>query len=175
MAFPKALIKIIDTVIDRAGKVFCFFALAILAVITFEVFSRRVFGQPTIWAYELIIMLFAMYVVLICAYGFQKGSFVFVDVLSRKFPPVIAHIVSLVTFVIFFFPFVLGILPSAFDFFWMSFKTREVSMSAWAPIIWPAKFALFLGLVMLLAQGVSEVLKQVLWFFEREKNQKDAA
>ena len=175
MAFSKALIKIIDTAIDRIGKVLCFGSLGILTVITFEVFSRRVLGKPTIWAYESIIMLFAIYVVLICAYGFQKGSFVYVDVLSHKFPPVLAHIVSLITFVVFFLPFVLGILPSAFNFFWMSLKSKEVSMSAWAPIIWPVKFALFFGLLMLLAQGVSEMLKQILWFFERGKNQKDVA
>lgn len=161
MNILKLISRGIDNIIDRIGAVLSWGAIIILAVITFEVFSRRFFNSPTIWAYETITMVFAAYVVLICAYGLQKGSFVCVDLFSAKFPPMIGNIVTIITYGLFFFPFVGGILKTSWDFFYKSISTNELSWSQWSPIVWPVKLALFLGLVMLLAQGISEIIKAV--------------
>jgi TRAP-type mannitol/chloroaromatic compound transport system permease small subunit len=84
--------------------------------------------------------------------------------------------VTLLCFAVFFIPFVGGILPSSWRFFIRAVQTKEVGMSAWAPVQWPTKFALFFGMLMLLVQGVSEILKQILWFFEgKNENQKAVA
>lgn len=162
----KTISKTIDTIIDRIGQVLAYGVLIILVVITFEVVSRRIFNSPTIWAFEVIVMVFAAYVVLVSAYGLQKGSFVCVDVFSAKLSPVASRIAMLITYIIFFLPFVIGILPASFQFFWKSFSTDEHSWSQWAPVVWPVKLALFLGLLMLLAQGISEMIKSVVWLIE---------
>lgn len=157
----KLISRGIDNIIDKIGTVLSFGALVILAVITFEVFSRRFFNSPTIWAYETITMVFAAYVVLICAYGLQKGSFVCVDLFSARFSPLAGNIITLVTYGIFFFPFVGGIMKTSWAFFYKSITTNEFSWSQWSPIVWPVKLALFIGLLMLLAQGISEIIKAV--------------
>jgi TRAP-type mannitol/chloroaromatic compound transport system permease small subunit len=168
----KLISRAIDNIIDKIGVVLSFGALVILAVITFEVFSRRFFNSPTIWAYETITMVFAAYVVLICAYGLQKGSFVCVDLFSAKFPPITGNIITLVTYGIFFFPFVGGIMKTSWDFFYKSITTNELSWSQWSPIVWPVKLALFIGLLMLLAQGISEIIKAVVQIQEELRDRK---
>jgi len=165
----KSITKIIDTTIDHIGRLLCFGALVIMVVIVIEVFSRRVFNSPTLWAYELITMVFASYVILICAYGLQHGAFVCVDVFSQKFKPLTGKIVMLVTYILFFLPFILGMLSVSWNFFWRSWVIQELSSTMWAPPAWPVKLALFVGLIMLLAQGISEMIRIIIWLVEYKK------
>jgi TRAP-type mannitol/chloroaromatic compound transport system permease small subunit len=160
----KSIIKWIEWVVDKTGHVFMFIAPVTMIVITIEVVSRRIFHHPTLWAYETIIMTSAAYVLLICAYAYQHGADVAVDILSVHFPPMMAHIVQALCFLVFFLPFTLGILPAICGFFWDSWKTQEESMSAWAPKLWPVKLSFVVGWILLLAQGVAEMLKLVIWF-----------
>lgn len=153
--------KGIDTVNDWFGKIVSFLVLAILGVILCEVVLRRLFNRPQIWTQDAIIMLFACYIILICAYGFQKKAFVAVDVLFARLPMLAQHILHLVTYLLFLLPFVAGLLSKSWTFFLRAYTTGEKSYSVWAPPTWPVKFCLFLGLLLLAVQAVSEVLKQV--------------
>ena len=169
MKLLKLIVRIVDTIVDYVGRVSSLGALMIMVVIIWEVVSRRFFNSPTIWAYELIIMTSAIYVIMITSYGLQKGSFVCVDVLSSKLPPRIARLVLLLTYFLFFLPFVGGILPSAFNFARTSILIGERSWSFWGQPVWPVKLALFVGLSFLLIKGISEMLKLVIWLVENWK------
>ena len=68
----KAIYNGIDKFNDFLGRIFSVLSLAILAVIMCEVILRRIFNRPQIWTQDLIVMLFACYIILISAYGLQK-------------------------------------------------------------------------------------------------------
>jgi len=169
MKLLKGLVRIVDTIVDYIGRVSSLGALVIMVVIMWEVISRRFFNSPTIWAYELIIMTSAIYVIMITSYGLQKGSFVCVDVISSRLSQKTARIIMLLTYFLFFLPFVGGILPSAYNFARTSILIGERSWSFWGQPVWPVKLALFVGLVLLLIQGISEMLKLVIWLAENWK------
>ena len=82
----KAIYNGIDKFNDFLGRIFSVLSLAILAVIMCEVILRRIFNRPQIWTQDLIVMLFACYIILISAYGLQKKAFVAVDVVYAMFP-----------------------------------------------------------------------------------------
>ena len=48
----------------------------------------------------------------------------------------------------------------AWPWFWLSFRSGEVSSSAGGLIIWPAKAMVLLGFMMLTAQAFSEIIKR---------------
>lgn len=156
-----AICRAIDKVNDILGKVFSLLVLGILAVILCEVILRRIFNSPQIWTQDLIVMLFASYIILICAYGFQKKAFVAVDVVFARFPMLAQHILHVITYLIFLVPFVGAMLPESWNFFMKAYTTGEQTYSVWAAPTWPVKFCLFLGLLLLAVQSVSEILKQV--------------
>lgn len=166
MNLIKRICKGIDTVVDRLGWVFSFLVLGILAIILCEVVLRRLFNSPQIWTQDLIIMLFACYIILIAGYGFQKKAFVAVDVLFARFPLMGQYILHLVTYAMFMIPFLFGLLPKSWAFFLKAYTTGEKSYSVWAPPTWPVKFCLFLGLLLLAVQAVSEILKQITGIME---------
>lgn len=161
MKVINAICKGIDKVNDILGQVFSVLSLGILAVIIIEVVLRRLFNSPQIWTQDLIVMLFACYIILICAYGFQKKAFVAVDVLFAQLPKLAQHILHLVTYVIFLVPFVLALLPVSWSFFLKAYTTGEQTYSVWAAPTWPVKLCLFVGLLLMAVQSVSEILKQV--------------
>ena len=161
MKVIKGICNGIDKFNDILGRVFSVLVLGILGVILCEVVLRRIFNRPQIWTQDLTVMLFACYIILICAYGFQKKAFVAVDVVFAMLPQMAQHILHIITYLIFLVPFVVSLLPSGWSFFLRAYTTNEKTYSVWAAPTWPVKLCLFIGLALLAIQSVSEILKQV--------------
>lgn len=161
MNIIKRICNGIDRVNDILGQIFSVLVLGILGVILCEVVLRRLFNKPQIWTQDLIVMIFASYIILISAYGFQKKAFVAVDVVYAMFPKLVQHILHIITYVIFLVPFVGALLPESWSFFLKAYTTHEQTYSVWAAPTWPVKFCLFLGLLLLSIQSISEILKHV--------------
>lgn len=162
MKVLKRICNAIDRVNDWIGRIASFVVLGILAAIVIEVVLRRLFHSPQIWTMDVICMTFGCYVITICAYGFQKKAFVAVDVLFARLKPMVQHILQLLTYVVFMVPFIFILLPESWQFFYQSWVSGEKGYSVWAPPVWPVKLFLFLGLVLLALQGISEMLKCVI-------------
>lgn len=169
MKVVKGICKGIDKFNDVLGNIFSVLVLGILGVILCEVILRRIFNSPQIWTQDLIVMLFAAYIILISAYGFQKKAFVAVDVIFAMFPKLAQHIVHVVTYLCFLVPFVFWILPKSWNFFMKAYTTHEQTYSVWAAPTWPVKFCFFLGLLLLAIQSISEILKEVVAAVETAK------
>ena len=172
MKLLKGICKGIDKVNDVLGNVFSVLVLGILAIILCEVVLRRCFNSPQIWTQDLIVMLFAAYTILICAYGFQKKAFVAVDVVFVMLPKVAQYILHIITYFCFLVPFVFWIVPKSYNFFLKAYTTHEQTYSVWAAPTWPVKFCFFLGMTLLAVQTVSEVLKQVVALVEELQGKK---
>ena len=161
MKVIKGICNGIDKFNDILGRVFSVLVLGILGVILCEVVLRRIFNRPQIWTQDLTVMLFACYIILICAYGFQKKAFVAVDVIFAMLPQMAQHILHIITYLIFLVPFVVSMLPTSWRFFLRAYTTHEQTYFVWAAPTWPVKLCLFIGLALLAIQSVSEILKQV--------------
>lgn len=161
MKVIKRICDVIDLVNDWIGRIASFAVLGILAVIVTEVVLRRLFHSPQIWTMDVICMTFGCYIIMVCAYGFQKKAFVAVDVLYARLKPLAQNILHLITYLVFFVPFVFVLVPESFGFFLRSYTTGERGYSVWAPPAWPVKLALFVGMTLLALQGISEMLKCV--------------
>lgn len=166
MKAAKRICNCIDTVIDWIGRISAFAVLITLGVIICEVILRRFFHSPQIWTMDMICMSFGCYIILIAAYGFQQKTFVAVDVLYARFSHLVQHILHIITYLLYMVPFIFVLVPESFRFFLRSFQSGETAYSVWAPPVWPVKLCLALGLLLLAIQGVSELLKHVVWLGE---------
>jgi len=175
MKVIKAICDGIDKFNDLLGRVFSVLVIGILAVILCEVVLRRIFNNSQIWTKDLIVMLFACYTILICAYGFQKKAFVAVDVVFAMLPKLVQYILHIITYLIFLVPFVAGLLPVSWNFFYRAYTTHELIYSVWEAPTWPVKLCLFVGLLLLAIQTVSELLKQVQGIAECVSNKPSSA
>ncbi len=81
--------------------------------------------------------------------------------LYARLKPLAQNILHLITYLVFFVPFVFVLVPESFGFFIRSYVSGERGYSVWAPPAWPVKLALFVGMTLLALQGISEMLRCV--------------
>ena len=166
----KVICKCIDTFTEWTGRVFAFISLLTMAVIIFEVFMRRILNSPQIWTMDMIVMSFGCYIILISAFGFLRKAYVSVDVIYAMLPGIVRHIMHIVTYLIFFVPFSFELVPVTYRFFLRAYTTHELGYSVWQPVTWPVLLALFVGMLLLAIQGISEILYHVDWVIEYIRN-----
>lgn len=173
----KALKKIsgfIDRVNDCVGKISAFAVLLLMLFVVFEVVSRRFFNAPTIWSFEVVTMLYGFFIIMVAGFGLLHGSIVCIDIFSAKLSPKKQHILSICMYILFFFPFVTLIIPAAVNFAVTSWGMHESSWSQWAPPVYPIKTVIPVAFIFLWLQGLSEVIKSILFLAAKpESNEVD--
>ncbi len=162
MSVLKAIAKIIDAINDKVGIVCSYISAPLMLLIVYEVVSRKL-GHPTIWGYETIVGVYGWLILMTAAFGLLHDSIVKVDILSGGWSEKTQHIVGLITFIIFFIPYCTYLLPAIWKTFYVDFSTGAKSWSSWAPLIWPLKLCMPIGWGLLWLQGISEMIKHVLW------------
>ena len=162
----KVLQKFSNAVTKTNGIIAKYFAMwlimPLIFAITYEVIARYLFNSPTIWAFDASWMLFGAYIVLGFGFVLAEDGHVRADVFYNIFPPLVKKIVTVVCYIVLFFPVTISLAVASFNMMLRSFLIQEASRSTiWAPLMWPIKFALFIGAVLLLAQGIVIFIKAV--------------
>jgi TRAP-type mannitol/chloroaromatic compound transport system permease small subunit len=94
------------------------------------------------------------------AYTLSRGGHVRADMFYRLWQPRTQARVEVVLYVIFFFPGVLALVISGWDYGYSSMKIFESSVNSPAGVpIWPLKMLIPFGAGLLALQGVAEVLR----------------
>lgn len=121
----KNLAEIIDKVNNWVGQLFSWSIIVIMILIVFEVISRWVFNSPTIWGLEVITMVYGFHFMMVAAYALLHGSLINIDLLYRYLPERKKAILDILTYLLFFFPFVIISIIYGFEFALESWKGAE--------------------------------------------------
>jgi TRAP-type mannitol/chloroaromatic compound transport system permease small subunit len=150
----------IDRLSAFMGKAFAWCIIALTGVVVYEIVMRYAFRAPTSWAYDVSYMLYGALFMMAGAYALSRNGHVRGDFLYRNFRPVNQARLDLVLYVLFFFPAIFAFMISGWSFAHISFLQNERSMfSPTGPVIWPFKFLIPIVGVLLLLQGVVEVVR----------------
>jgi len=158
-----AFSKKIDRISDWTGRLFAWLVIPLTILICYEVFTRYVIGTPTIWTFEMSNFLFGGHFMLVAAYGLLHKSHVSIDIIVMRGSKRTAVILDIISYFVLFFPFIFVMLYHGIDYAIDSWATWETSWSAWAPPMYPAKTAIPVTAFLLLIQGISEVIKKVVF------------
>ena len=152
----------IDRLSTLVGQTFAWCILLLTGVVTYEVVARYAFRAPTTWAYDVSYMLYGTLFMMAGPYALSRNGHVRGDFLYRNFPPRRQAWFDLVLYILFFFPAIFAFMISGWSFFADSFRQNERSMfSPTGPVIWPFKFLIPLVGLLLLLQGLVEVVRCV--------------
>jgi len=162
---PRALaktIRIIDGLSIVSGKIVGWFIFPMVFSLVFEVVARYLFNAPTIWAGDVSQILYGMFFMLGSAYALQRQQHIRTDFLYGKWSIRTRGMVDAALYILFYFPALGFFLWVGSDFAYRSILFNEkIVTSAWMPIIWPLKLAIPVSTLLLLIQGVSELLKSL--------------
>ena len=150
----------IDKFSKRVGNVVCWILVPLILAMTYEVIMRKLFLAPTIWAYDMSRFLYGALFMLGAGYALSKGVHIRADFLYRNFKTKNQGLVDFWLYILFYFPGLIVFLYMTIGYVEESIRRGERGMdTTWMPFMWPIKSCLLIGIIFLLIQGVSELLK----------------
>ena len=164
----KSIINI-DKFSKWIGNIVCWILMPLIFAMTYEVLARKLFLAPTIWAYDISRFLYGALFMLGAGYALSKGVHIRADFLYRNFKTKNQGLIDFWLYLLFYFPGLIVFLYMTIGFVGESIQRGERGMdTTWMPYMWPIKTCLLVGIVFLLIQGISELLKSY-WAATRGK------
>lgn len=155
-------ITVIDTISLWLGKTVCWLLIPLCLSMVYEVIARKFFLAPTMWAYDISRMSYGALFMLGASYALLRGVHIRADFLYRNWSPRTQGTVDTILFLMLYFPGMLVFLYMSTDYASTAIIRAERSMdTAWMPYIGPIKSAIPIGIIFLVIQGISEVLKSI--------------
>ena len=150
----------IDLFSKWVGNIVCWITIPLILGMVYEVFARKLFLAPTIWAYDMSRFLYGALFMLGAGYALSKGVHIRADFLYRNFKTKTQGLIDFWLYLIFYFPGLIVFFYMTLGFVQESIMRGERGMdTTWMPYMWPIKSCLLIGIIFLLIQGVSELLK----------------
>lgn len=154
------LFLFVDKISTWFGQAFSWCAVGLTVLITWEVFCRYFLDTPHAWVFDTMIMMYGAMFMMAGAYTLSKSGHVRGDVLYGFFEPRTQAGVDLTLYILFFIPGVIALCWAGYIYAGESWAVSErSSITANGPPIYPFKTIIPLAGVLLLMQGVVEILR----------------
>ncbi|MFM2444589.1 MAG: hypothetical protein RJB09_1775 [Pseudomonadota bacterium] len=161
MSLMLGLSRGIDWFSEAIGKAMMWLVLVAVLVSSGNALQRYMFNRSSNAWLEAQWYLFGAVVLLGAAYTLKKNEHIRIDIVTAGLSQNVRNWIDVLGHMLFLIPLCLLMLWLGVPFFMRSFASGEMSSSAGGLIVWPAKLLVPLGFAMLLAQGVSELIKRV--------------
>ncbi len=159
----------VDKISTFIGHLFSWLVVALTALIGFEVFSRYVLNNPHPWAFDAQMMLYGTMFMMAGAYTLAKNGHVRGDILYGFLKPRTQATFDLVLYIVFFIPGVIALAYAGYGYAADSWRILEhSSITSDGPPIYPFKTIIPVAGVVLLLQGIVEILRCVVCIKEGE-------
>ena len=157
------LLFFVDKVSSWIGQLFSWLILALTLLISWEVFARYVLNTPNPWAFDLMIMMYGVVIMMAGAYTLAKNGHVRGDVLYGFFPPRLQAALDLLLYFVFFIPGVVALVWAGYTYAAESWAINEHStLTASGPPIYHFKAIIPISGILLLMQGFVEIIRCVI-------------
>lgn len=161
MTFVKRYISVVDGLNRLIGKVVMFGIFVIMGILLWSSISKTFF-LPSLWTLEMAQFAMVAYYMLGGPYAIQMGANVRMDLFYGEWTSRKKAQVDAIT-VLFLITYLGFLLWGGIESFQYSLKYGgERSPTAWRPYLWPIKLIMVTGIVLMLLQAISELLKDIL-------------
>ncbi|MDW7673649.1 MAG: TRAP transporter small permease subunit [Bacillota bacterium] len=156
------IINLIDLINEKISRWVSVLVIALILTLSYEVMARYAFGQPTQWSFDLTYFLSSAFLILSMANTWKYNEHVEVDLISSKMPRRVRAIINIIfTLGLFFFSW--GYIAKVmYANVARSWAIKELSTIGFTPPIYPYKTWILVGILMLLLQGVSQLIKELI-------------
>jgi TRAP-type mannitol/chloroaromatic compound transport system permease small subunit len=152
----------IDRFTDATGLWVAWLNVPLVLAVSYEVVARYFFNAPTIWVFDVTYMLYGTIFMLGAAYALHKGAHIRTDFFFENWSTRTKGVIDSTAYLLFFFPSLIVFLIVSWQEGWYAFLINETSeQTPWRPILWPFKMVVPLTCLLLLIQGVSELVKSL--------------
>ena len=156
----KKFVRTIDTISGWTARSGRWLIIALVPLVTLEVTLRYVFTKPTLWGYELHVMLAASSYVLAFAYTHREKAHVRVDMFYAHLPPRGKALIDFLGTLFLFFPFIFLLSYVSWNWMFDSWATGEkMPITGWYPPSGPLRTVILYGIVLFAFQSVAQFIR----------------
>lgn len=157
------LLRVADIVNETVGRIVSFFVVAIVLVVLYDITARNVFRVPTQWAFAMTTQLYAAHFMLLGGYAVLHDAHIRVDVIREHLSRRSQHVLELIGYVVFFFPFMATLIWFGWRYAMRSWAAGETTYGAVMQIpVYPVKTTIFLAAVLMTLQGLAQFVRSIL-------------
>jgi len=163
---PTALrqtVRLIDTYVgELSGKIFAVLIYPLVGGLTYEVILRYAFNAPTIWAYDVSYMIYGSHFMLGATYCLHRAGHIRTDIFYNRFSVRWQGRIDASLYLFLFFPGMIYFFLAGWTEALHSWDILERSeASPWRPPLYPFKTVIPIAALLLMTQGISELLKSL--------------
>jgi len=153
--------RAIDALNEQIGRLTYWLILAAVLISTGNAIVRYAFNRSSNAWLEIQWYLFS-FVFLFCAgYTLLHNQHVRIDILTGHLPPRIKAWIDILGTIFFLLPMAIAIMWLSWPVFLDAYRSNEVSTNAGGLLVWPARLMVPAGFLLLVLQGLSELIKRV--------------
>lgn len=153
----KAYTDLIGATSLWVGRLCGLLILCIVALIVREVIGRTLLESPTVWGDESLTYIAGFAYVLGGSYAMLNRGHVSVDLIYSRLRSRGKRICDLISFALFSI-YCFALMYYGLEFATLAYAQGETSGTLWNPPIWPLKFAIPIGALLLYLQGLANLL-----------------
>jgi TRAP-type mannitol/chloroaromatic compound transport system permease small subunit len=161
MRFLLSLSRLIDALNDRIGRAVYWLILVAVLVSAGNAVIRYAFNRSSNAWLEVQWYLFSAVFLFCAGYALLHNQHVRIDVISGHLSKRAQAWIDIVGTLLFLLPMAVMIMWLSWPVFVDAYASHEVSTNAGGLIIWPARLMVPVGFFLLVAQGVSELIKRI--------------
>ncbi len=165
----KTIMKKVETLLDKIGKIVSWVFVILVGLSCFEVFTRRFLGKPTIWTHEILSYTFCALILLTMGYTQLYKGHANIDVFYDRLSERRKVIVDVVNYLIFGLPFVIIMMVDGTIFAATSWMLQERTPSAFNAIVYPAKTFIPIGFALFFLQLLIDFAKKIIYLIKGEE------
>jgi len=156
-----SLSKLIDRLSERIGHAFYWLVLAAVLISAANAVVRKAFNVSSNAFLEIQWYLFSAIFLLLAGYTLLRNDHVRIDVISHRLSKQARTWIDIIGTVFFLFPMAILIMWLSWPVFLDAYVRHEISTNAGGLIIWPARLLVPVGFLLLIVQGISELIKRI--------------
>ena len=156
----KRLAALLDRISGTAGAIAAWLVIPLIVASCYEVFSRYVLGEPTLWAFEIGYMVMGTHFLIGLAYTLREREHVRVDFLYAHVSQKTRALIDAFTYAVLLLPLAGWLTAALWQKVQIAYESHERSgMSAFNPVIWPFRLVMCTAFALLFLQALSELIR----------------
>lgn len=156
-----ALSRGIDRLSTFIGRTVAWAILAAILVSTVNAIIRKAFNTSSNAWLELQWLLFGAVFMICSAWTLVQNEHIRIDIVSNLLPKGVRTAIEFIGHIFFLLPMAAVMVWLTYPYFIHSMVSNEQSTNAGGLVVWPGKFIIFAGFLLLLLQSISEIIKRI--------------
>ena len=153
--------RLIDRLNEFVGHWIIWLVLAAVTLSAGNAIVRKIFNMSSNAMLELQWYFFSAIFLLCAGYTLMRNEHVRIDIVMGRFSPKVQTWIDVLGTIFFLLPMAIMFIYLSWPIFVRTYTFHEISTNAGGLVIWPARLLVPIGFVLLVLQGLSELMKRI--------------